>query len=243
MTRRLTTLLVTGVGLTLGCWLAGQADFPIIALVYWIGGLLSLTLLARILAGPFSDRIIQEVRNHPVLHGMWGIAVAFYLVWLQLLPQTGVPDWWVRRGQRKTVFAQAEAAGGWNAIRAGCESLATNNPNESYWFPRGRQAPVLVRGVGPNAKTITPAIPSALAVLSPFIVELNPAWNDPGIVAMRLKFFGGRISRGPSIPYYGLELAFGTNALNFQPKQVNPSGVLRGRRTYRKIAEGVYEVY
>ncbi len=216
-------------------------------LVYFFASLAGLMFLVRILLGPFSPKIHAQMRRHPILHVIWGLfsVVSFYFFFV-LLP-AGPPAWWDRREQRKTVSERVQTAGGWSAVRQGCELLTMNKPEPFYWQP-----PVTGAWVYPNPQTepkkyyVTNIdygpLPPAVAALKPREIRFYPGKQD--VAVMHIRLFGMHSTGGYSTPYFGLEVVCGTGAERYRPKQGKSGGVSgNSHSTYKKVAEGVYEIY
>ena len=217
------------------------------SLVYLFASLIWLMFLVRILLGPFSPKIYEQMRRHPVLHVIWGLfSVAIFYFLFVLIP-TGPPVWWDRREQRKTISERVQIAGGWGVVRQGCELLATNKPGQFYWHP-----PATGVHVYPNPQTEPQnyyvtiidygPLPPAVAALKPREIRFYPSKQD--VAVMRIKLFGMHSTGGHSTPYFGLEVVCGAGAERYRPKQGKSGGVSgNSYSTYKKVAEGVFEIY
>ena len=147
------------------------------------------------------------------------IALCFNLIWI------GPPHWIERRQQRKIVIARVEAAGGWAAIKADCESMVREHgTNLSYHWIRGDKG--------------APPLPKSLAAIEPRFIEFSPEVN--GKLSVSIRIFGMHSTGGRGQGFYALKVvcARPPNApfvgLTNPGAKVNYGG--------RKIVDEVYEV-
>jgi hypothetical protein len=133
------------------------------------------------------------------------------------------PNWIERREQREIVTARVQSAGGWDAIRQGCISLAVQNTNGFF-----------------SHLPDTNRLPPSIAALAPSYIEYLP---ERGCV--RLTIFGMHRTGGHSTPYFALEVDTSSKSLEHIPGSGYSGGGVIGNyySTYRQIADGVYEVY
>ncbi len=93
-----------------------------------------------------------------------------------------------------------------------------------------------------------PALPPTIAALQPKEVQfvsprvLGRPSDEGQIPVVRIKIFGMRSTGGRSTPYFGLEVIAQEPATNYVPKP-RPAAAGNGHRSYRKISDGVYEVF
>jgi hypothetical protein len=228
-----------------------QAIYQLLSLLVGIGVIL---FLARILVAPFSEKVFSQMRRHPVAHLVWGLFCVCGFCFLYILVFNGPPDWWDRRQQRKVVYERVQAAGGWNAIRRDCELLASNKTEPFYWHPAWPHAQVTWLSNGTSMQYTTNIdygpLPPAVAALHPREITYYPPQSlrqfkdrsDVPVICIRL--FGIHSTGGHSQPYFGLQVVCGTNSPDYKPKS-GPSGGVDGNShsTYRKVADGVFEIY
>lgn len=216
--------------------------------------LATLLFVARLIVAPFSAKVAGQMQKHPVLHTIWGglALVCFLAIWGILNPGLWPPRSVERRQQRQEVFKRVQRAGGWEAVRSGCESLVTNYPNGLSWFPPRSNVQVY-----PNPQTepqryyVTNldygSLPSSILALQPREIRYYPQLTLPkdGLPAavVRIKIFGAHATGGHSIPYFGLEVACGPNAESYRPQSVRDGMSGSHYRGSDQVAEGIYEVY
>jgi hypothetical protein len=218
--------------------------------------LAGLLFIVRLICAPFSSKILEQVRRHPIIHSLWAcFAFVGVLVFVGALnPSLWPPPSVERRDQRHELLARVQTVGGWEAVRRGCEALVTNYPDGLNWFP-----PCSNAWVYPNPQTephryyVTNIdygpLPPAVAALRPREIEYYPLKmlrefpKEPQVTVVRIKVFGGHSTGGHSTPYYGLEVPCGEGADGYTPR---PSrGGASGNRytTYGKVADRVFEIY
>jgi hypothetical protein len=135
--------------------------------------------------------------------------------------------WLKHHAQRKFVFTNVEAAGGWNAFKSECVSLISiaKASGQYTWFLRGSHP--------------WPAeLPTSCKIISglrPHSVEVETPLGGPAYVIIEI--FGDHSKGKPPTPYYGLVYQTLTNsdecvaASSFQSS------------TPRKITDQVFEIY
>lgn len=148
-------------------------------------------------------------------------------------PGTFPPAWWERKSQRKQVVERVQAAGGWEALRRDCMALAQTNEfiNWIRWRKSNKVA---------LPPTISALQPKEVYYVSPQLLGPNSA--EPRIPVVRIKIFGMHSTGGHSTPYFGLEVVAMSSSEDYTPK-ARPAASGNGHRNYRKVSEGVYEVY
>jgi hypothetical protein len=164
---------------------------------------------------------------------VWGPLVLLIIcLSLPSLANVWPPNWIERRTQRKQVWERIESVGGWAALQRDCDVLV-----EQY---RGN--------VFRWSQYDTNKLPRTLAVLKPWDVQfysptvLRDFKNAPEVPVVRIKIFGVHSTGGHSTPYFGLEVVSGLVG-NYRPR---PSGGgVSGNcyHTYRRVTEGIYEIY
>jgi hypothetical protein len=212
--------------------------FPLLFLLIPIFGLM---FFVRVLLGPFSPKIWEQMRKHPILHTIWGLfaILSFYFVFV-FIP-TGPPAWVDRIDQRKKLQERLNIAGGWNAVRRDCTLFVSNRTDYFYWFPPATNVHITAfsNGVAINYTTNLDygILPPALAALKPREMEYRPP-------VMQIRLFGMHSTGGHSTPYFGLEIVCVTNAAEYHPDLVGSGGVKGNHHSnYKQVAEGVFEIY
>jgi hypothetical protein len=159
-----------------------------------------------------------------------GLRVLFWVVLLLLVLIYGLPsllvDWpprfLERPIQREKIRERVKLAGGWDAIRRACVTLAEQNTNgfRSYWHD-------------------TNSLPPTIVVLNPLLVDYDPHY---GRVSMRI--FGIHSTGGHSTPYFGLEVLTTSKSENYKPGVGYEGGVIGNYHSaYNQVADGIYEIY
>jgi hypothetical protein len=210
-------------------------------LLFLLIPLFGLMFFIRVLLGPFSPKIWEQMRKHPILHLVWGLfsILSFYFVFV-FIPY-GPPAWVDRIDQRKKLQERVNTAGGWIAIRQDCTLFVSNRTDFFYWFPPATNVQVTSFSNNVAIRYTTNlnygTLPPALAALKPRGME----YRNP---VMQIRLFGMHSSGGHSTPYFGLEIVCSTNAPEYRPK-VGGSGGASGNHhsTYEQVAEGVFEIY
>jgi hypothetical protein len=198
-----------------------------IPLLLWLAFLFcpfaAVLFIVRLIVALFSAKVSEEMRRHPVTHIIWGFfAFVGVLVFLGVLdPAMWPPRSVERREQRAKVMERVQAAGGWDAIRRGCVSLAEQNANGFYSHYRD-----------------TNGLPAAIVALKPMMVEHVP---PNGCVCIRI--FGMHRTGGHSTPYFGLEVDT-SNSVSYNHGAGYDNGSVMGNHSIaEKVAEGIYELY
>ena len=196
------------------------------------------------------------MRRHPVIHlvrGCFAFAGAL-VIYVALHPALWPPPSIERRGQRQKVLERVQSAGGWEAVRKGCEALATNYPGGLTWFPPHCNAWVYPNPqTAPHRNYVTifdyGSLPSAVAALNPKEIRYDPprllrdAKDEPQVAVVCITIFGRHSSGGHSTPDYGLEIPCGPGAENYEPRPGRGVTPGNGYTSFRKLADGVFEVY
>jgi hypothetical protein len=220
--------------------------------IYVVSVPAALLFVARLLGGLFSQKIVNQMKRHPRLHFLWGCVASLGVLMCLSLPGLPPPRWLVLAERhhlflaenRKWVLEQVQPAGSWPAVRQGCEWLLTNKPDFSEWRRPWSNVWVYPElQTHPNRHYMTNLdlgpLPPALAALKPMEIDRVQTRQDEnrlGFSVLRITIWPGGTDRR----YYGLAVVCGTNAQSYSPPKASP-----GYRslTYRKIAEGVYEVF
>lgn len=161
------------------------------------------------------------------------VVATLYLFFTLLNSDSFPPRWHERRAQRQQVLERVQVAGGWEALRRECIAFAQTNDMVQW-----------IRGHTDDA----PALPPAIMALRPQQVHYNPPKllgpqsTEPQIPVVRIKVFGMHATGGHSTPYFGLEVIAGAASEGYTPK-ARPAASGNGHLDYRKVSEGVYEVF
>ena len=123
--------------------------------------------------------------------------------------------------------------GGWDALRHDCVLLSRTN-EFVHWY----------RGFTNDAPTLPPTI---AALKSREVEFISPKFLSNGpeefrIPVVRIKIFGSHATGGRSTPYFGLEVVTSPSSEGYTPKaRLAASG--NGHTDYRKVSEGIFEVF
>lgn len=183
-------------------------------------------------------------------------AIVFFLGVASAWP----PLWVERRQQRMKLVGRVQAAGGWDAVKRDCLSLAETN-RWYYWrrqfdnphpLPPSLSAlkPIEVNCISsetfksdsgnPSDRRIQESGRILNSIPSP---EVPTGFNEkPDVAVVRIKLFGLHSTGGHSTPFYGIEIVSGPGKEAYQPKPVHAASG-NGHTSYREIEDGVYEVY
>jgi hypothetical protein len=193
----------------------------------------------RFLLGPFSPKIWEQMRKHPILHVIWGLfaVLSFYFIFVY----TGPPAWVERIDQRKRLQERVNAAGGWDMVRRDCALFVSNRTDSFYWYPSATNVHFtsFSNGIAVNYLTNLDygTLPPALAALKPREIRYHPP-------AMQIRLFGMHSTGGHSTPFFSLEIVCSTNAAEYHSQNGINGGVSeKSRSTYRQVADGVFEIY
>ena len=136
-------------------------------------------------------------------------------------------EWWPpvsieRRTQREKLGERVQAAGGWDAIRRDCISLADQHTNGFLWYRRDTN------------------LPPAILALKPLTVEYEPQYG-----CVRMRIFGAHSMPAHSSPYFGLEVDTSTNSARYKHGTGYDNGNVMGNHhsVAEQVAEGIYELY
>jgi len=196
-----------------------------------------------------SRQISDQISKYPKFHFLWGCIALVGILTLFGIDFT--PVWVDRWKQRQQLHERITAAGGWQAVRLGCESIATNYPNGFHSFHNSSYT--LVRAIsGPGSSQFekapidSDALPSAIPMLKAQQIDYDPfkpVLNESTglrIPVVRIKLFGMYSTGGQFTPYFGLAVPLGSNASRFTAP-LTEKGVRSF--TYRQVADGIFEVY
>src|SRR5690349_2914368 len=183
----------------------------------FIAGLL---FIVRLLCSLFSNKVADQIVQHPVIHAVWACfgAFSFYVLMIWFGLSSWPPRWWERRSQRQTVLEKVKLAGGWDAVHQGCEELVTTHTDVFVWYPPHEGVRMYPRPqTGPTNYYVTNIdygpLPSAVAALAPREVRYYPpellphgSRSAPTAPVVLIKFFGMHASGGHSQPYFAFEV-------------------------------------
>lgn len=173
---------------------------------------------------------------------------------------TWPPLWVERRQQRATVNERVQASGGWDTVKRDCLSFAETN--KSFYWSRGFNnqlplpttlaalAPVEVNCMSSETLSSQPANSSLPTVqgskknLNEFpSPEVPVGFNEkPNVDEVRIKFFGLHSTGGRSTPFYGIVIVGGPGSETYQPQSVHAASG-NGHTNFRRIEDGIYEIY
>jgi hypothetical protein len=133
------------------------------------------------------------------------------------------------------VSERIKSAGGWDALRRDCISLAQQHTNDPFvWYAAN------------DFKLLPPAIaalkPKEVTYYSPRLMQDFKSERHLPIV--RIMIFGQHPTGGHTVPEYGLEVMSGSAGEAYQPPP-NPY-ITAPAVVYwhsRKIADDIYEIY
>lgn len=223
-------------------------------LAFVICPLVALLFFVRLTVALFSAKVSEQMRNHPVLHLIWGffafVGILAYYGYLN--PAAWPPGFVERRAQRQRVLERVQKVGGWGAVRLGCEALITNYPDGLVWFPPASNAWVYPNPQRePHRYYVTNIdygpLPPAVAALRPREIRYYPrrllAEDEPQVAVVRIKIFGGHSSGGHSTPYFGLEVVCSTNSGSYRPRPARGGASGNHYDSYHRVIDRVYEIY
>jgi hypothetical protein len=207
----------------------------LLVLVFLVCPIAALLFIVRLVVAPFSAKVTEEMRKHPVVHTIWGcLAFVGVLIFLGVIdPAIWPPRSVERREQRTKVVERIQAVGGWAALQKDCDTLVAQYPDSAFvWYRHD-----------------TNALPPTIAALKPWcVIYYSPTVvrgykDEPQIPVVRIKVFGIHSTGGHSIPYFGLEVVCGTNAASYQPQPAH--GGVSGNHydSYKRVTDTIYEIY
>jgi hypothetical protein len=145
-----------------------------------------------------------------------------------------------RTTERQQILERIESAGGWAALKRDCEVLASEHQDYDYNWPDGQ---ISVNGLPPAIAALNPMAvryycPKEIAETRK--LQIGPGGSDFANeigtnVVVRIYMFGAHSSGGHDLPGLGLEVLCEPGVTNYMHFPTN--------RTYRKVAEDIYEVY
>ena len=213
----------------------------LIPLLFLLIPLFGLMFFIRVLLGPFSPKILEQMRKRPILHTIWGLFAVLSFYFIFVFTPAGPPAWVDRIDQRNKLQERVKTAGGWDLIRRDCTLFVSNRNEFFYWFPPATNVQVtwFSNNVAMHYTTNENygTLPPALAALKPREMRYYPP-------VLKIRLFGMHSTGGHSTPYFGLEVVCGTNIPEYRPNKGNSGGVSGNHHsTFKKIAEGIYEIY
>lgn len=159
--------------------------------------------------------------------------LALPVFWRLLISGAFPPAWYERRTQRQKINERVQAAGGWEALRRDCITLAKTNENEIFRWARW--------------VTNSPILPPAILALQPQEVYYVSSKFHTGvpdesqIPIVVIKMFGSHSTGGHSTPFFGLEVVASPSRYDYAPNAGRVYG--QWHTGYRKVSDGVYEVF
>ena len=188
-----------------------------------LGIAIGIFVIARVIAALFSKRSAEILAKRLGLHfflGVFAVALFFLGFFSGMLP----PAWVERRSQREFTFTQIEAAGGWSAFKAECDSLIKQSRARGgfAWYPQfGDPLPASYR---------------ILPTLNPRHITVIVRTNQPAFVTIQI--FGQHRTGGRDTPYYGLFYQHLTNSDESIAASLSDS-----RLRCKKLTDAVFEQY
>lgn len=143
------------------------------------------------------------------------------------------PRWYERRAQRQKMEARVQSAGGYEVLRRECIAFAQTNETVQWIRWHTNDSPAL-------PPTISALQPQQVYYVSPKL--FGPHSDEPQIPIIRIKIFGTHATGGHSTPYFGLEVVATPSSEDYTPR-ARPAASGNSHRDYRKVSDGVYELY
>jgi len=195
----------------------------------------ALLFVVRLVVALFSPKVSGQMRNHPVVHLVWGcLAFVGVLVFLGIINPAMWPPRSVERSeQRAKVVERIQAVGGWAALQKDCDALVAQYPDSAFvWYRHDTNA---------LPPTIAALKPWSVIFYSPKVLRGSDYASEFSVV--RIKIFGIHSTGGHSIPYFGLEVVCATNAASYRPQPAR--GGVSGNHydSYNRVTDTIYEIY
>ena len=212
----------------------------------YIACLIAAFLLAvRLMCAAFSTKVSGQIRRHPVVHCIWGCfayvgLILFLSIFNPAMSSMWPLNWFERMSQRQVLMERVRSAGGWDNVRHDCVSLVELHTNgfQLWWANTNGQHFFYLVELNNNdllpIRIETNSLPASIVALDPRKVEYGPKRG-----CVQFRFFGSHSTGGITEPYLGLEVDTSTNSLNYK----HGAGTEYGDWTYKRVAEGVYEIY
>ena len=188
---------------------------------------------------------MKEPKRRPLAYLFWipaGLLVIYllFLTCFALVPSViyWPPDRLQRRHQRQAVAERIRSAGGWAALKRGCDTLADAYKDDPYGF----------RSFSHDTN-----LPPAIAALRPKLVEFYPRSTLRELPAqaarlfgtnlvVRIAIFGAHSTGGHGQPELGLDVLCEPGITNYSPARLR-STTPETYWNYRKITDDIYEFY
>ncbi len=224
----------------------------VIAILFTIIPLVSLMFLVRLTLAAFSTKYFVQMRRRPILTGVWAVVavIGVMMFFGPLNSNSWPPTFVLRHRQRQTVIERVQKAGGWKAVRLGCETLVQNYPGGLQWNPQWHAVwpslnPKSDRASHPPKNMDFGPLPSAISILKPMEISFHPEVSEEGFydVVVKIRLFGVPSTGGRAVTYYGLEVPCGPGAAAYRPKRGEGGVPGNSHSTYRKVADRVFEIY
>jgi hypothetical protein len=199
----------------------------------------------RLMCAASSTKVSGQIRRHPVIHCIWGcfayVGLVLFLAILNPRMSTWWPLGWIERlSQRHILTDRVRSAGGWDSVRHDCVSLVELHTNGFllFWANTNGVPFFYLDEFSTNDRPLvrieTNRLPASIVALQPHDVEYAPKNG-----CVRFKFFGSHSTGGIIELYLGLEVDTSTNSVGY-----NHGAETEYRDwTYKKVAEGIYEIY
>lgn len=202
--------------------------------LFGMWGVFAFLFFVRLISSTFSQDVAAVMRQSPRRHAIWGFSsLAFALLLLSGLNPFMLLNF---MAQKRALIArmekQAQSFGGWEALRRDC--IALTSTNDYLLWDRRRPA-------NSNNPVV---LPPAIAALKPQQVDY-PVYGA-GVTgrprAVRIKVYGMHSTDGNGTPYVGLEVLTQSPPADYDPEAAQTTRD-RPYRSFRKVSEGVYEVF
>jgi hypothetical protein len=225
-------------------------------LLFVICPLVGVFFIARLICATFSSKVSIQMRKHPVIHIIWGCFAVFgLLIFLGIInPNVWPPTSIERHEQREEVLKRVQSAGGWEAVRLGCEALSTNYPDRYFWRQiRSNLWISISRKTESKFDSFTnldyELFPAAIAALHPIEIRLETpeqthrVGDDSKIIIVSVRIFGMAGAHHHLSPYYGLAVPCGAGAEHYELQMTEEGPIGNRHSSVRKVADGVFEIY
>lgn len=159
--------------------------------------------------------------------------------------------WWPpisveQRAQRQVVQERVQKIGGWEAVRLGCETLVSNNPDGFSWFPTMSSNWVMHFQIQERCNWYLATnldygpLPPTIAGLRPFSVDYAPRYG-----CVIIQVFGLHRTGGHDTPYLAYEIDTSTNSISYQHGTGYQNGGVIGNyhSVAKQVADGIWELY
>jgi hypothetical protein len=190
-----------------------------------------LAFLTHLLARRLTKDVIRLEEKHPGLLARcgrlvskWFAIVAVFYFGCVYLPAYLPPRWVQRQFQRRQVAERVASTGGWEALIRQSSALVATNTSPPLGF------------IVPWARTNL-VLPPAIAALQPHYIHVD-TWG--GSTTLRFHVFGIHSTGHRDGAFYSVIVLLDGHATNaFEVVRAR----IRGQESFRRITDGVFEVY